>query len=241
MVYTVTELITSAYYKAGILGQEFQTALGTELNEGLISLNDLLADKTADKGGIPYLLEYNGVFIPAQERYYIPTLIGAESMTFQIVDASGTSVRYAMRPVNRKQFFATPRANNIQSIPYQYFVQREFGGASIYVYFLPDKAYPFQIWGLFSLTSVTYNQDLDLTLDKFYQNYLKFLLAERLCVNFDYSVPVGIRRQLDMYELTIDKREQQLDLTQQTLSPLTNIVDGLNYAYVNLSTGWTVP
>lgn len=237
-MYTVTELVTKAYYKSSVLGREFQEISGSELNDGIEMLNDLLADKTADKGGIPYFLEYNSVMIPGQERYIIPNLIMAETVTFFITQPGANSVRYSVQMVDRKRYWGTPRANNIQSLPYQCMIQREFGGASIYFYFVPNRDYPFQIWGLFSLTSVTFNQDLDLTLDKFYQNYLAYLLAVRICNEFNYSIPEGVQKQLDMYELTIQKRQQQLDLHQTSISALSTPNDGLNYAWANLGTGW---
>ena len=238
MVYTVTQLVTNAYYKSGVIGREFQTISGSELNDGIEMLNDLLADKTADKGGIPYFLEYDGVMVPGQERYVIPGLISVETVTFFITAPGANTVRYAVTQVDRKRYWGTPRANNIQSLPYQVMLQREFDGASLYFYFVPNQAYPFQLWGLFSLDQVAANQDLDLTVDKFYQNYMKYLLAVRICNEFNYTIPPGVQKQVDMYELTIQKREQQMDLYEQSISALSSSSDGLNYAWANLGSGW---
>src|SRR4029077_5991810 len=169
-----------------------------------------LAKKTADKSGIPYFLQYNANFVVGQEQYRIPGLIDVESFTFFIdsppavpvvpppfatspvpsVAPITNQVRYAMRKVDRKAYWATPRANQIQSLPYQYYVERQFGpstnvppigpgnppqlgGASIFFYFLPNVSYTFQIWGIFALQSVVAQQDLSLTLDQFYIDFLQ--------------------------------------------------------------------
>lgn len=260
MVYTVNNLISDAYNCSGVVGKEFEQVSGQQYTEGLGYLNSVLAKKTADKSGIPYYLEYNANFIIGQEQYYIPGLISIDTLTFFIsnppdpiivnpvpapptpgVAPAGNQVRYALRKVERKQYWATPRANQIQSLPYQYYVERQFGGASLYVYFLPIQPYQFQIWGLFSLNNVALNQDLSLTLDQFYIDFIKFELAARICAEYDYNFPEGAAAQLAEYQAIIDKREQRLDLTQQTISPLSQIGDGVNYAWANLGTGWNVP
>lgn len=275
MAYTVTQLVSDAFYTSGIVGKEFQQVSGEQQTEGLQQLNFLLAKKTADKSGIPYMLRYSANFVIGQEQYLIPGLINVDSMTFFIdsppatpiipppamatspipfVQGNTNQVRYSMRQVDRKLYWDTPRANQIQSLPYQYYVERQLGpstntqpgilpnplgGASIFVYFLPNAAYTYEIWGLFALQNVVSQQDLSLTLDLFYIHFLQFELAELLCAIYDYSMPPAAAKQLEEYQLIIDKREQRMDLTQQHISPLTQISDGVNYAWANLGTGWS--
>lgn len=260
MPYTVTKLIADSFNASGIVSKEFEQVSGEQQAEGFQYLNSLLAKKTADKSAIPYFLEYNANFIIGQEQYFIPRLIRIDTMTFFIdsppdpiivnpqpgspipgVTGAGNQVRYAMRQVDRKTYWATPRANQIQALPYQYTMERQFGGASVFVYFLPVQQYQFQIWGLFALQSVTMDQDLSLTLDQFYIDFLHFELVERICAEYNYSMPPGAEQQLEEYRLIIDKREQRLDLTQTQISVLSQTTDGVNYAYANLGTGWVVP
>lgn len=246
MVYTVTQLITDAYYTSGVVGREFETISGTQENDGLIWLNSLLSKKTADKGAIPYFTRLDNFMVAGQEMYFIPGLIRADTVTFFISGNQPPSppnnvVRYAIRQVDRKYYWATPRANNIMSLPYIYTIERQLGGANIYFYFLPNQPYQYEMWGLFSLLSVTLNQDLQLTLDQFYIDFLKFELAKRICVEFNFAFPPGPADELSSYQLIIDSREQRMDLFQQTISPLTQTTDGLNYAWANLGTGWYVP
>jgi len=259
MVYTVTQLVSDAFNCSGIVGKEFEQVSGEQQTEGLIYLNSLLSKKTADKSAIPYFLEYNANFVIGQEQYFIKNLIDIDSMTFFIdsppdpiivnpmpgspipgVTGAGNQVRYAMMKKDRKAYWQTPRANQIMSLPFQFYMERQFGGASVFVYFLPVQPYQFQIWGLFALNNVVAQQDLSLTLDQFYIDFLKFELAERLCAEYDYSMPEGAAKQLAEYQTIIDKREQRLDLTQQQISALSQTTDGVNYAYANLGTGWTV-
>jgi hypothetical protein len=246
MTYVVTQLITDAYYTSGIVGREFETISGSQLNDGLIFLNSLLAKKTADKGAIPYFMRYDNFMSPGVEMYYIPGLISVDTLTFFIPNNQPPTppnnvVRYAIRKVDRKLYWGSPRANNIMSLPYIYTVERQFGGANIYFYFLPNTNYQYELWGLFSLMSVTLNQDLSLTIDQFYIDFLKFELAKRICVEFNFAFPPGPADELSNYQLIIDQREQQMDLYQQTISPLSNNADGLSYAWANLGNGFGVP
>lgn len=76
-------------------------------------------------------------------------------------------------------------------------------------------------------------------LDQFYTSYLKFSLADRLCTEYNYVVPVGVVKQLEQYQRWISKRSGGLDLNTQKISTLTS--DGsLNWAMVNLSNGFTI-
>jgi hypothetical protein len=338
MGYTVIQLINDAYYASGIVSREFQTVSGSQINDGLGFLNDILADKTIERDMIPYYLEYNFYAIEGQERYFIPNLEELETLVFFI-----NNVRYQMREVDRKVYFGSARANNITSLPFNWHVERCPGGANLYLYFLPNVNYPMQAWGQFRLAQVSINQDLmsngttanlgiptsigggtlnegelivngiDLTgayasgadlvsyingsgivpnvtaaivgtefiltnnlnmiisvltagtqdptncltfsnfstttgydlqnftptmLDRFYINYLKFSLADRLCTEFNFIVPQGVAKQLAQYQKWISKRSAPLDLQQVKTSTLGD-KSSLNYGQVNLGHGWT--
>lgn len=242
MTYTVTELIADAYYTSGIVGREFEQVSGSQLNDGLRALNALLDKKTLDKQAIPYFTQFNSTMVVGQEKYFVPGLISAETAVFFI-----DPVRYPVRIVDRKYYWATPRANNIQSLPYQCTMERTFDlasgqtGSDVYFYFLPSQAYPYQIWGIFALANVSFNDDLQANMSPFYRDFLHFELSDRLCNIFNYVLPPGPQRELDSFRLMLDKREQRLDLVQTNISALSNNYDGMNYAWYNLGTGWGVP
>ena len=234
MAYTTLQLINNAYYEAGIVSRGFETVGGQQATDGLQFLNDLLQDKTVENGMIPYYSEYNLTAVAGQETYYIENLIEIETFVFYI-----DSVRYATENRARREYFGSSRADNIQSLPGSWHMERAFGGANLYIYFNPDQAYPMTIWGQFRLDEVTINQDLSLTLDRFYINYLKFDLAARLCAEYNYSVPPGVQRALNRYEDNISKKSGPMDLRLVKMSSLQRR-GGINYGMINIGKGWTV-
>lgn len=335
MSYTVTKLINDAYYISGIVSREFQTVQGQEINDGLDILNDLLTDKAVENDMLPYYQKYTFPAIDGQETYFIPNLIELQTLVFFI-----QNVRYQMNEIPMRQYFGTSRANNITSLPFTWHTQRQVGGSSIYLYFLPDTNYPMEAWGIFEFQEVSINQDLrsslvtlnvgeviitgtgtliptqfvingvdmagnyanaaalvaainaiannfnaslqlnqlvltsnqNITLstsgnasgantvtfvnfntiaaeqtqtflpmqfDRFYLSYLKYALANRLCIEYDFAIPEALSKQLTKYELMISKRSQQLDLRNEKISTLGQNTS-LNYGIVNLSNGWSI-
>lgn len=233
MAYPTLKLITNAYYASGIVSRGFETVSGQQSSDGLDFLNDLLADKTVESGLIPYYSQHDFTAVPGQEKYFIEDLIQIDTFTFFI-----NSVRYHTVWKGRRDYFGQSRAEDIQSLPGSWHFERELGGASIYIYFKPDKAYPLTIWGQFRLAEVTMNQDLSLTLDRFYINYLKYDLAVRLCDEYNYTVPNGVARDWKHYRDMISKKSGPLDLTLQKQSSLQQR-GGINYGQVNVGKGWT--
>ena len=234
MAYTVTQLITNAFYVSGIVSREFQTVSGTQVNDGLQLVNEIITDKYADKGMIPYYTKYDFNVVKGQEQYFIPGLIEIETLVFFLND-----VRFSMKKNSRINYFGCPRATNIESLPWNWHFERQLGGGSIYLYFLPDENYPLQAWGQFGLSEVSLGQDLTLTYDDFYISYLKYAVADRICVNYNYETPPGVGLQLKKYELMISKQVGPLDLSMKKISTL-GTHRSLNYAQANIGKSWTV-
>lgn len=232
MAYTTLQLINNAYYESGIVSRGFETVGGQQANDGLQFLNDLIADKTVENGLIPYYDEYDFTAVAGQEKYFIQDLINIDTFVFYI-----DTVRYQTENRARREYFGSSRADNIQSLPGSWHMERCFGGANLYIYFKPNQAYPLTIWGQFRLQEVSINQDLSLTLDRFYINYLKFDLAARLCAEYNYTVPPGVAKALANYEDSISKRSGPLDMRLTKLSSLQRR-GGINYGQVNIGKGW---
>lgn len=241
MPYTVTKLITNAFYISGIVSRDFQTVSGPQFQDGLDWLNEIFGDTSINNDLIPYFNKYVFTAVTGQETYFVPHLIELDTLVFFI-----DTVRYQMSEIQRRAYFGSTRAQNIQSLPFTWHVERAFQedpntnlqteGANLSLYFLPNTAYPMEAWGLFGLTSVVINQDLALVYPPFYINYLKYQLAVRICNEYSYEIPYGVQNQLDKYIQAISKRSQQLDLRTEKISTLgTNT--GLNYAIVNFG-GW---
>lgn len=232
MSYTSLQLITGSYHLAGIVSRDFETVTGQQSSDGLIFLNDIIADKTVDTGLIPYYTEYDFNGVIGQEKYTIANLISIDTFTFYI-----DTVRYSTQPQKLRRYFGSSRAEGIQSLPGVWHMERELGGASLYIYFVPDQTYPMTIWGQFRLSAVTLAQDLELTLDRYYINYLKFELANRLCAEYNYNVPPMVTEELRKYRHMISKKTAPLDLNLTKLSSLQKR-GGINYAQVNIGKGW---
>lgn len=233
MVYTTTELITRAYYLSSVVGRDFETVTGAQLNDGLNMLNALLDIKTANQRLIPYFTQYSFDAVVGQEEYFIPNLILAETLTFTI-----STVRYSMTLKSRREYFGTPRANNVMSLPYQYFCERTLNGTNLYMYYLPNQAYPFLLDGKFALADVTLGQDLALTLDMYYIEYLRYALAEYICQEYNITYqPQSQQRLKELESIIFDI--SPIDFTTSKLSMLQQGVS-LNYAQVNIGRGWTI-
>lgn len=232
MAYTTLQLINNAYYESGIVSRGFETVSGQQANDGLFFLNDLIADKTVENGLVPYFQEYNFNAIPGQEMYFIQDLISIDTFVFYI-----NTVRYQTQSRARREYFGTSRADNIQSLPGSWHMERCFQGANLFIYFKPNQAFPLTIWGQFRLAQVALNQDLSLTLDRFFINYLRYDLAARLCAEYNYSVPPGVDKALAEYRDAISKKSGPMDLQLTKLSSLQRR-GGINYGQVNIGRGW---
>ena len=140
MAYTTLQLINNAYYESGIVSRGFETVSGQQATDGLQFLNDLIDDKTVDNGLIPYYTQLDFAAVIGQEKYFIPNLINMDTFVFFI-----DTVRYQTQNRGRREYFGTSRADNIQSLPGSWHLERCFGGANLYIYFKPDQNFPLTI------------------------------------------------------------------------------------------------
>lgn len=235
MAYTTNQLISSSYYAAGVVSRDFETVSGAQVGDGLVWLNNVITEKTVDESMIPYESTYNANFVIGQETYSIPNLIQIDTLVFFL-----DQVRYAMKYEKRNAYFGTSRVENIQTLPFEWYFERKFGGGNLYIYFEPDRAYPMEIHGIFRLPSVTLGQDLSLTLDEFYITYLHYALADRICAEYAYTTPDNVIRQLGRYEAFITKKSRILDLSITKTSTLQKR-GTFNYGFINLGHGWVKP
>lgn len=233
MAYTTNELISGAFYAAGIVSREFETVSGQQIGDGLIWLNNIITEKTVDDGMIPYESTYTLASVIGQETYSIPNLISIDTLTF-----FKESVRYSMRYVKRNGYFGSNRVENINSLPFEWYFERKFGGGNLYIYFMPDQAYPFEIHGTFRLTEVALGQNLSLTIDQFYITYLRYALADRICAEYSQVTPPGVLKQLGKYEAFINKKSKLLDLSVQKVSTLSDKRFNYSWQYINTGRGF---
>lgn len=232
MAYSALTLITRAWYLSGIVARNIETVSGDQVTDGLFLLNVLLDFKASDVRLIPYFTRYAGTFVVGQEMYFIENLFDIETMTFNI----GT-VRYPMNKTTRDVYFGNGRVDNIRSLPFQYHLERRLNGSNVFVYFLPDQAYTFNLIGKFALTDVTLMQDMSLVYDQFYLEYLRYALAQFFCNEYNIAFAPEKEKMLRIYEKKLTDVSPP-DLTLQKLNFL-NENTTINWAFVNISKGWT--
>jgi hypothetical protein len=155
MPYTSNQLINGAYFSAGVVSREFETVSGSQVSDGLAWLNDILADKNVAQSMVPYETTYKFVAKPGVEKYYVPKLTQIDTLVFFL-----DQVRYSLTYTKRNEYFGSSRVENINTLPFQWYFERQTGGAVIYIYFKPDRHYPVEVHGSFELDPVSLNQDL---------------------------------------------------------------------------------
>lgn len=212
MAYTALQLITRAYYLSQVVSRSLQTVSGDQITDGLYLLNADLDYKSTDLRLIPYFTRTTFNTVQGQEMYFIPNLLYVDSLTFNI-----GSVRYSLIENTRREYFAGPRVDNIQSLPYSYRIERCLDGSNIFLYFIPEAVYVMQLSAKYALTEVTLTTDLSLIFDQFYIEWLRYSLAVRICEEWGATVPDATRaKYMEMTkklmevsppDLSIQKRE----------------------------------
>jgi hypothetical protein len=233
MSYPAVLLINRAWNLSGIVARDLETVSGGQVTDGLFLLNALLEFKGADLSLIPYWTRATVNLIQGQELYYIPNLYQIETFTFNI-----GAVRYPTMDTPRNIYFGNGRVDNIQSLPMEWHLERADGGSNLYVYYLPNSNYVANYTGKFALTDVTLNQDMALTYDGFYIEYLRYALAEYMCLEYDISFAADKKAMLAKMEKKLSYVSPP-DLTLKKVN-FMNSSQPLNWAHINISPGWDV-
>lgn len=231
MAFTALELITKSYYLSQIVSRELQTPSGAQIFDGLYLLNALLDVKGSDVRLIPYFQETDFNTVQGQEIYTLPNVISIESITFNI----GT-VRYEMEKMGRRQYFGTGRVDNVQSLPFSWHAERNLDGMNIYLYYIPQDTYLMKIWGKVALTEVTLQTDLTTVYDKYYIEYLRFALAEYICIENAENMPeLAAQKFKEIRKKLMDISPPDLHIMKR---PTLGEKDVFNWAYCNIP-GWS--
>ncbi len=212
MAYTALQLINRAYYLSQTVSRELETVSGDQVTDGLYLLNALLDFKGTDLRLIPYFQRATFNAIAGTEEYFIENLLFVDSLTFNIGD-----IRFAMQDMSRKDYFGSPRVDNINSLPYSYRVERELGGSRIYLYFEPQSNYVMKISGKYGLTNVTLPTDLSLIYDTYYIEYLRYALARYICAEYGATFPDASEKQFqEMQKKLMDVSPADLAITKRS-------------------------
>jgi len=212
MAYTALQLITRAFYLSQVVARQLETPDGEQIADGLYLLNADLKYKATDIRLLPYFREETFDTVQGTESYFVENLVYVDSMTFNI-----GVVRYSMIDMTRKGYFATPRVDNVESLPFSYRVERKLDGSQIYLYFVPADEYVVKIWGKFGLTDVTLSTDLSLTYDDFYIEYLRYSLAVKICEEWGATVPDATRaKYMEMQKKLMEVSPPDLSIQKRT-------------------------
>ena len=231
MIVTAQELIVKAFYLSQIESRELQTVQGYQIQEGLYLLNSLLDIKGSDLRLIPYFTETFWSSIAGQEVYFIPNILSVEELTFNI-----GVVRYPMSPYSRERYFAPGRIDNVPSLPFSYHAERQFGGMNIYLYYIPQDVYQMRMWGKVGLTEVNLNTNLSGVYDQYYIEYLRFALAEYICIDYAENMPeLAAAKFKEIRKKLTDTSPP--DLTMRKINTLGK-KEVFNWAYANIP-GWS--
>lgn len=227
------EIINKALNLAGIIARTLDAESDEEGVDGLFWLNRLLEEKSATGKQLPYYGHIPITAVPNQESYFVPNLVSADVITFTL-----QGVRYSVRGENRNRYFGSSRAENVSSLPYKWYWERVNGGINIYLYFFPDQAYELEVTGLIGLQNdIDFDVDLDGFVDRFYQNFLIYELAESLCHFYKMSLPPDTAMKLKRLRKEITHiNAPDLSIVKRSMIGGEGVI---SYAQVNIGKGWT--
>lgn len=231
MAYTALQLITRAYYLSQVVSRSLQTVSGDQITDGLYLLNADLDYKSTDLRLIPYFTRTTFNTVQGQEMYFIPNLYQIETFTFNIGE-----VRFPTSYMPRIHYFGDGRVDNITALPFSWHLERTTGGSNFYVYFLPQQNYVANITGKYALTDVDLFTDLNTLYDNFYISYLRYGLAEYICMENDIDFDPRKERQLRKMEKKLAWISPP-DFTMKKISFLNNN-QPFNWAHTNISPGY---
>lgn len=226
-------IIQRALNLSGILSRSLEEQDDEEGSDGLFWLNMLLSEKSATGMLLPYFGHINIPSVAGQEIYFVPDLVTAEVLTFSL-----QGVRYSIRGMNRNQYFGMPRADNIESLPFQWYWERVNGGMNIYVYFKPSQQIiSFEVTGLIGIQNVIFSTELNNFMDTFYQNFLIFELAESLCIFYKISLPPDTKMKLKRLRSEVTAiNPRDFYIKKKSMLSSGGV---LSYAQANIGRAWT--
>jgi hypothetical protein len=233
MVYTARTLINESWELSGIIAPELQSTDGYQINKGLTLLNNLLNFMQIQTEYIPYYT-YNQEIecVPNQEKYFIEGCAEIDTLTFNFQE-----VRYAMSKQSHTTYFGSSRVNNITTLPFNWDYLRVVGGIDLYLYFIPDQAYPLNIFGKFFLADVNLNTDLSLTVDTSYIEFLRWSLADYMATQYGVSLTDRQLAILQSYRRKLMYMSPP-DLTNVKVSVLTKGSSPVNLQSIGIFTGY---
>jgi hypothetical protein len=258
MPYTAQDLITRSWFLSGIVARNLQVPTGDQIYDGLHMLNDLLNFKQIETDLIPYWQYIEFHANPRQEYYFLPYVAAVEASTFNL-----GVVRYPMVSASRTNYFGSSRIDNIFTLPFSWNYNREVGGGTFSMYFIPDKHYPIKMQVKIFLVDVKLETDLTNVTETFdffshipfytpyrfinnstqgydtsYIEYLRYALAKYMCSEYGVAFNPESEKILMSYQRKLMYMSPP-DLSMKKVTVLTNNdQSGYNYGDVNIGHGF---
>lgn len=232
MTYLASELISRAYYIAGIVARGDQTVSGQEATDGLFLLNALLASKSIKDSLIPYYKTDAFDTEANKEHYEIEGLISLVALTFD----QGT-VRFPTNFQTTRSYYASGRVITLNNLPFNFNARRTKGGMTISFYPLPQTAYPVQIFGKFSWPKIeSLDEDLEDVFDDPYIEYLRLKLSRYICIENNITMQPDAATELKSLENSLINLSAP-DLTINKYSTL-KASPVISWPFINLGNGY---
>lgn len=227
----VTRLVQGSLTLAGVRSIGLDQASASQAADALLWLNQLLSEQGITSDEIIYIEEYIFPMVIGQEKYSIPNLAEADTVTYVL-----NEVRYGLDEMSLTQYKSSYRVNNVNSLPYMFYQQRTLTGTDLYFYFKPSQEFITTVNGKFQFPEVNMNTDLNLFIAPFYQTYLMYLLAARMCDWYLLNVPPGVAKTL--YQL--ENKIKSINSYDMSYRPTKLLSRGAfwDWPSINLSPAW---
>ena len=229
-MYSVSELITDAYYLSRVVAREFETVSSSQTKAGLSMLNEVISDHNISSAMLPYYDEITLPVSAGEDQVFFQNMVTVETITILNGD-----VRHSLNRVGRDRFFNEPRVNNIRSLPYMYFYETRRISGVLNLYYSPDKDYVLTITGKRFQNPVALDFDMNNLFARFYTAYIKYALAERICNDNNITVNQGLQKILDYYQREISNMNPT-DFSVNIANPYSGSV--IDPVQSQLSNGW---
>ena len=188
----VYQLIKQAFYCSGINSPDLNDMEHAQLMNGFFQLQLLLAEKKFKTYELPYYETVEIDAVSGQQDYFLENMYTLDCMTFNI-----GNIRFSMSPTTRRQFKGEARAENISSLPSEFYYERVNGGLKVSLYFLPNSNYPLKFTGLKGFGNYIIDDELNDYVDLGYQSFILYELARKLCVFYVKGLPPSLKEEID--------------------------------------------
>ncbi len=196
---SATLLVQDAYVLAEILAEEGETANAAQITIGLKYLN-ITIRKINISSDVISLITDEDFNLPADINVF--TLTGYTKLLKVQYNLGG--IRYDIKLLSLNDFKDRSRIVNNTGIPYIGYPKRTPTGIDLEIFFTPSVPYLMTVTGYKNITEVVSDTILS-GIEKFYEDYLLYKLAYRLCNYYQKPIPAGISNEVREYEQEFEK------------------------------------